>query len=192
MSLFSQQIMERRRLDNEEVEDSYARLAASVAGTGRTPTFSLDDAAAADDAIGAVLAFYGQTPAEVPDDVTDPMDRIECAIRPTGVMKRPVRLEGAWWRDAIGPYLGRLKDGSPVAIIPHGVRGYGYADPASMKTVVINRRTAEDLEPDALCFYRPLPAKELNVRDIADFMQKSLRGADYAFLLVATLLVTLL
>ena len=47
MSLFSQQIMERRRLDNEEVEDSYARLAASVAGTGRTPTFSLDDAAAA-------------------------------------------------------------------------------------------------------------------------------------------------
>ena len=48
MSLFSQQIMERRRLDNEEVEDSYARLAASVAGTGRAPTFSLDDAAAAE------------------------------------------------------------------------------------------------------------------------------------------------
>ena len=39
-----------------------------------------------------------QKPAEVPDDITDPMERIESAIRPTGVMKRPVRLEGTWAR----------------------------------------------------------------------------------------------
>ena len=100
MSWFSEQINTRRRLDEQGLEDSYARLAASVVGSGRAPSFTLDDAAAADDAVSAVLAFYGQKPADIPEDVTDPMERIDCALRPTGVMKRPVRLEGAWWRNA--------------------------------------------------------------------------------------------
>lgn len=62
MGWFAEQIDERRRNDTQELEDSYARLAASVMDKGRAPRFTLDDAAAADDAIGAVLAFYGQTP----------------------------------------------------------------------------------------------------------------------------------
>ena len=192
MGWFSEQIEMRRHLDERELEDSYARLAASVVGSDRAPQFTLDDAAAADDAIGAVMAFYGQVPAEVPDDVTDPAERIDCALRPTGVMKRPVRLEGAWWRDATGAFLGKLKDGGTVAIIPRRTRGYGYVDPATKQKVVINKRTAADLEPDALCFYRPLPARELSVRDVVDFIRKSLSPSDYALMLVATLLVTLL
>ena len=192
MGWFSEQIEMRRHLDELELEDSYARLAASVVGSDRAPQFTLDNAAAADDAIGAVMAFYGQVPAEVPDDVTDPAERIDCALRPTGVMKRPVRLEGAWWRDATGAFLGKLKDGGTVAIIPRRIRGYGYVDPATKQKVVINKRTAADLEPDALCFYRPLPARELSVRDVVDFIRKSLSPSDYALLLVATLLVTLL
>jgi len=192
MSLFSQQIDARRRLDRDELEDSYARLAASVVGSGRAPRFTLGDAAAADDAVSAVLAFYGQTPAKVPDDITDPTERIDCALRPTGVMKRPVRLEGAWWRNATGAYMGTLKDGGPVAIIPLRVRGYGYVDPTTKKKVVINRHTAQNLEPDALCFYRPLPARELSVPEVVSFIARSLEFSDYALMLVATLLVTLL
>lgn len=192
MSWFSKQINMRRNLDQQELEDSYARLAASVVGSGRAPRFTLNDAAAADSAVSAVLAFYGQTPAEVPDDVTDPAERIDCALRPTGVMKRPVRLEGTWWRNATGAYMGKLKDGGPVAIIPHRVKGYGYVDQASKKIVVINKKTANDLEPDALCFYRPLPARELSIVDVIDFIRKSFEAYDYVLLLVATLLVTLL
>ena len=192
MSLFSEQIEERSRLDEAELADSYARLAASVAGPARARHFTLGDAAAADSALGAILAFYGQKPAEVPSDVTDPMERIECALRPTGVMKRPVRLEGAWWRDAAGAYLGRLKDGDPVAIIPKGVRGYVYIDPSTGRRTSVSKQTAELLEPEALCFYRSLPARELTTRDVLDFMRGTLTASDYALLFVATLLVTLL
>ena len=192
MSLLSEQINERYRFDQNELEDSYARLAASVVGAGGAPRFKLDDAAAADDAISAVLAFYGQVPAPVPDDVTDPTERIECALRPTGVMKRPVRLEGTWWHDATGVYLGRLKDGGPVALIPLGMRSYGYVDPTSKAKVAVNKRTAAALEPEALCFYRPLPARVLTKADIIDFMRKSLEKSDYALLLFATFLVTVL
>ena len=192
MSMFSEQIDERRRLDREELEDSYARLAASVVGSKRAPRFTLDDAAAADDAVSAVLAFYGQVPAKVSEEITDPMERIESALRPTGVMKRPVRLEGDWWRDATGAYLGKLKDGGPVAIIPLRARGYGYVDPATKAKVTVGKSTASALEPEALCFYRPLPARELSVSDMLDFMRKSLEASDYVLMLVATLLVTLL
>ena len=192
MGLFSQQIEERRRLDEAELADSYARLAASVSGPGRAPRFTLDDAAAADSALAAVLAFYGQKPAEVSADVTDPMERIECALRPTGVMKRPVRLEGVWWRDAAGAYLGRLRDGGLVAVIPGGARGYGYVDPSTGRKVIVGKQTAELLEPEALCFYRPLPVRELATRDILDFMRSSLETSDYVLLAVATLFVTLL
>jgi NHLM bacteriocin system ABC transporter ATP-binding protein len=192
MGWFSEQIDTRRRLDKQELEDSYARLAASVVGSGRAPRFTLDDAAAADDAVGAVLAFYGQKPAAVPDDITDPMERIECALRPTGVMKRPVRLEGTWWHNATGAYMGKLKQGGPVAIIPLRARGYGYVDPATKKKVVINKQTVNDLESEALCFYRPLPARELSLRDVISFIRTSLEASDYALMFVATLLVTLL
>ena len=60
MGWFSEQTDERYRLDQEELEDSYARLAASVVGSARAPRFKLDDAASADDAVSAVLAYYGQ------------------------------------------------------------------------------------------------------------------------------------
>ena len=192
MSLFSEQIEERRRLDEAELADSYARLAASVSGPARAPRFTLGDAAAADSALGAILAFYGQKPAEVPADVTDPMERIECALRPTGVMKRPVRLEGTWWRDAAGTYLGRLKDGGLVAIIPKGARGYAFIDPETQRRVSVSKQAAELLEPEALCFYRPLPAHELGTRDVLDFMRESLTVSDYVLLAAATLLATLL
>ena len=192
MGWFSEQVNERQRLDQEGLEDSYARLAASVVGSGRAPRFTLDDAAVADDAVSAVLAFYGQKPAEVPDDITDPMERIESAIRPTGVMKRPVRLEGTWWRDSVGAYLGWLKEGTPVAIIPMRSRGYGYVDPVSKTKVAINKHTADNLASEALCFYRPLPARELSVRDLTRFMWQSLEAKDYVLLVIAAILTTLL
>ena len=145
MSWFSKQVEQRRRFDQQELEDSYACLAASVLGSGRAPRFTVDDAAVVDDALASVLAFYGATPAEIPADVTEPMERIECAIRPTGLMKRSVRLEGDWWRNAIGAYLGKLEDGTPLALIPLGARGYCYTDPVSKTKVVVNKRTASML-----------------------------------------------
>ncbi len=192
MSWFTEQVNTRRRLDDAQMEDSFARLAASVMGSGRAPRFTLDDAAAADSAIEALLAFYGTRPAKVPDDVDDPLERIEYAVRPTGVMKRPVRLKGAWWRNASGAYLGKLKEGSPVAIIPAGIRGYGYVDPITESKVIVNKHTASALEPEALCFYRPLPQRELSTRDLFGFMLKSLEPADYVLIIIATLAVTLL
>ena len=192
MSWFEQQIQTRSMLDERELEDAYARLAASVVDASHMPRITPDNAAAADSAIAAVLAYYGAKPSDVPEDITDPMDRVDWAVRPTGVMRRPVRLEGTWWRDATGAYLAQTTTGTPVALIPRSPRGYVYVDPAARKKVKVNSKTATDLSPEALCFYRPLPQRALNVRDVAIFMFRSLDASDYVLMLAAMLVSTLI
>ena len=192
MAWFENQLEARSILDEKELEDAYARLAASVVDAKRLPRITPDNAAAADSAIDAVLAYYGTKPHEIPDDITDPMDRVNWAIRPTGIMRRTVRLEGKWWHDATGAYLATTTDGTPVALIPRTPRGYSYVDPTARKHVKINKHTAADLSPNALCFYRPLPQRELLIRDVANFMIHSLDITDYALVLFSTLVSTLI
>lgn len=192
MSWFDEQIKTRHRLDQAGMEDAYARLAASVMGSSRAPHFTLDDAAAADSAIDAVTAYYGAKATAVPDNITDPMERVDWAVRPAGIMRRPVRLEGTWWKDATGTYLAAFEDGTPVAIIPHGMRGYGYVDPVTQRKVRVNGKTAKHFLPEALCFYRPLPQRELSVADVGRFMTQSLDWGDYALIVVSMAVTTLI
>lgn len=190
MSWFEEQIETRRRMDEKELEDSFARLAASVMSDAAAPRFSPDNAVAADSAMETLLAYYGVRPSAVPDDVAGPLERIEYATRSTGVMKRPVRLTGAWWKDATGAYLGMLEDGTPVALMPRSLRGYGYVDPTTHKMVRVTSGTAGGIREEAICFYRSLPQRELGVADVLRFMGRSLDWGDYIAMVVATLVST--
>lgn len=192
MNWFEEQIETRHKLDTADLEDAYTRLAASVVSSGRAPRFTLDDATVADSAVDAVMAYYGAEPAKVPDDITDPMDRVEYAVRPSGIMRRAVRLEGTWWKNATGAYLATTTSGVPVALIPRFPSGYGYVDPVSHKKVRLNKTTAQTLQPEALCFYRPLPQHELSIRDVAKFMMRTLDLNDYGLIVISTAVATLI
>ncbi len=193
LNWFEEQLETRQRYEDEEIEEAYARLAASITGSNKAPRFTLDDVAASEDAIQAIMGYFGMKPYEVPPSITDPLERIEYAVRPSGVMKRTVRLEGKWWQDATGVYLGRLKEGGiPVAIIPFGIQGYGFVDPATKKKVRLGKRTAPLLETDALCFYRPLPQRELNLKDLFAYMLRAFDSSDYLHIILASLITALL
>ncbi len=191
MSWFEEQLQTRRRLDDEQVAEAYERIARAVEGSKRAPRLTLDDAAATDSAVAAVLRYFGKKPGDIPDTLTDPLDRVDAAVRSCGMMRRRVKLEGSWWRDATGAYLGQLKTGEPIAIIPLGLRSYGYVEPRTNKKVLLTARTAADVQPDAYCFYRPLPEKSLTMRDLVKFMVASLDPGDYIRIALATLAVTL-
>ena len=192
MGLLEEQERARRDFDQRELEDAYARLAASVVTSKKAPHITPDKATAADSAIAAVLAYYGAKPSYVPDSITDPMDRVDWAVRPTGVMRRTVLLEGNWWRDATCAFLALTTGGTPVALVPRGPRGYTYIEPMGHKRVRVNKQTVTDLKPEALCFYRPLPQRELSVRDVGVFMMRSLDAYDYVLMVVAMLVSTLI
>ena len=191
MSWFEEQLEMRKRLDDDQVSEAYERIARAVEGSKRTSRMSFDDVAATDSAVEALLRYFGKKPAPVPESLTDPSDRMDYAIRSCGMMKRKVVLEGNWWTDASGAYLGQLATGEPVAIIPFGLRSYGYVDPSTNKKVLLTSRTAASVMPEAYCFYRPLPEEKLSVRDLMQFMVASLDPGDYLRIAIASLAVAL-
>ena len=191
MSWFEEQLETRRRLDDEQVAEAYERIARAVVGSGHAPRLKLDDVAATDSAVAVVLRYFGKTPADVPISLTDPSDRMDFAVRSCGMMKRKVVLEGQWWTDATGAYLGQLTTGEPIAIIPLGLRSYAYVEPSTNKKVMLTSRTAADVLPEAYCFYRPLPEGSLSIRDLVKFMVASLDAGDYVRIVLASLFVAL-
>lgn len=190
MSWFDEQIKTRRNLDKRELEDAYARLASSI--THGVPNLTLDNSAAADSAMGIVLSYYHVKPVSVPDSITDPMERVNWATRPTGIMRRAVRLEGEWWTDATGAYLATTLDNTPVALVPRSSHGYAYVDPTTHKKIRITRANATRFKPEALCFYRPLPQRELSIRDVGIFMMRSLDASDYMHMIASAIVSTLI
>lgn len=191
MSWFEEQLKTRRRLDDEQVAEAYERIASAVAGSKRNPRMTLDDVAATDSALAVVLRYFGKTSADVPESLTDPLDRMDYAVRSCGMIKRRVVLDGNWWNDATGAYLGQLTTGEPIAIIPRGMRSYCYVEPSTNKKVLLTSRTAADVMSEAFCFYRPLPERSLSTRDLITFMVESLDVGDYLRILLATIAVAL-
>ena len=59
------------------------------------------------------------------------------------------------------------------------------------KKYIVNRKTMEQFDREAICFYRPLPLKEIGIPDLINYMRGCLNLSDYLILIVLTLLVTL-
>ena len=191
MNWFDEQLETRRRLDDEQVADAFERIARGVAGAKRAPRLTLDSIAATDSALASVLRYFGKAPVEIPASITDADERIDYQVRASGLMRRPVRLEGPWWKDAAGAYLGQLASGEPIAIIPLGLRGYAYVEPVTGRKVNVSARTATDILPEALCFYRTLPNERLTATDLVRFMRSSMGAGDYLRVAFATLVASL-
>ena len=152
MSWFEEQLETRKRLDDDQVAEAFERIASAVEGSKRAPRMKLDDVTATDSAVAVVLRYFGKKPSPVPESLTDPADRMDYAVRSCNMMKRKVMLVDRWWNDATGAYLGQLKTGEPIAIIPFGLRSYGYVEPRTNKKVLLTARTAADVLPEAFCF----------------------------------------
>ncbi|MFF8726750.1 NHLP bacteriocin export ABC transporter permease/ATPase subunit [Streptomyces sp. NPDC015171] len=116
-------------------------------------------------------------------DRLDPVERVALASR---VRTRAVRLDGRWWREDVGPLVGhRALSGAPVALLWRR-GGYAAVHPGTGRETPVEKANAEEFEPRAVMFYRPLPDKRLGPLGLLRF---SLRGtrADLLNLLLAGL-----
>ncbi|MFF4553376.1 NHLP bacteriocin export ABC transporter permease/ATPase subunit [Streptomyces sp. NPDC001422] len=108
-------------------------------------------------AAGITLAGPAQSGAE--SDRLDPVERIALASR---VRTRAVRLDGRWWRDDIGPLVGRRAvSGAPVALLWRR-GGYVAVHPSSGRETPVEKANAAEFELRAVMFYRPLPERRLS------------------------------
>ena len=166
-------------------------MASVVLGRSGTETLN-DERLVSKAAIDEILKYYHFKPTDIPASVKSPDEQLEYCLRPHGVMRRSVRLDEKWYRDAIGPILAyRKEDGMAVALLPRPLRGYWFHDPATGRHVSVNRKTAALLAQDAVCFYRPLPQRALRVSDLAVYLKNSLTVSDFVTIGLLTLLATL-
>ena len=179
------QIETRARFDTEMTERAYAELAASVSGPEVAPVFTMDDAEQADAAVKACLKYLRVRSGAVPDGVTSAEERIEWLCRPSGTMRRTVRLDPGWQKSSFGAMLGKLPTGESVALLPRGARGYCYLEPGTGKKKKVTAAVAASLEPEAVLFYKPLPPKSLTIRDLSAFIMRIFDPSDYALVLIA-------
>ncbi|MET8570817.1 NHLP bacteriocin export ABC transporter permease/ATPase subunit [Streptomyces sp. NPDC004783] len=116
-------------------------------------------------------------------DRLDPVERVALASR---VRTRAVRLQGRWWRDDVGPLVGhRALSGAPVALLWRR-GGYVAVHPSTGRETPVEKANAEEFEPRAVMFYRPLPERGLGPLRLLRFCLRGTRR-DLGVLLLAGL-----
>lgn len=100
----------------------------------------------------------------------DTVDRIATA---SGFRTRQIGLVDDWWRDDVGPLLGALTDGSPVALLWRAGR-YQAVDPRTGTRQRVTASASTAVGPRATMFYRPLPDGRLGLPTLLRF---GLRGS---------------
>ncbi|MDO0909588.1 NHLP bacteriocin export ABC transporter permease/ATPase subunit [Streptomyces sp. DT2A-34] len=133
------------------------------------------------EAAGITLAEPAQSGTE--SDRLDPVERVAIASR---VRARAVRLDGRWWRDNIGPLVGhRALSGAPVALLWRR-GGYVAVHPATGRETPVEKANAEEFEPRAVMFYRPLPDRAPSPLRLLRFSMRG-TGGDLTNLLISGL-----
>ncbi|GHI03709.1 ABC transporter [Streptomyces cellostaticus] len=123
------------------------------------------------EAAGITLAEPAQSGTE--SERLDPVERVALASR---VRTRAVRLDGRWWRENVGPLVGhRALSGAPVALLWRR-GGYVAVQPATGRETPVEKANAEEFEPRAVMFYRPLPERRLTPLGLLRFSLRGTRG----------------
>ena len=190
MGWFENQIQDRRDADQQLLEESFLRIAGVVMGEKDAQRIG-DTRIITKSAIDEILKYYHYKPSELPESITDPDEQLDYCLRPHGMMRRSVELKKGWYKDAYGPILAfRKDDGSPVALLPGTIHGYYFKDAVTGKTVRLNAETEQLFDPDAICFYRPLPLKSLSIPDLLLYMKHCVSTSDIFMIVFAAISVS--
>lgn len=189
MGWFDEQIRLRKQRDDEVFSDAFLGIADAVMGTNSAQR---DSRLITKNAIDEILKFYHVKSQELPDSVTDPGEQLEYLLRPWGIMRRTVRLEKGWYKDAIGAMLAvRKDDGRFTALIPGKFSGYSFLD-GSGKRVRLTAANEGLFEPEAIAFYKPFPLRAIGIPDLLRYMLEALSTADFVLVGLAALALTLI
>ena len=191
MGWFDEQIKQRKRNDDAIFSEAFVGIADAVLGSRQASVYSTEEEKA-EDAIGEILKYYHVKPREVPTSVKGLNDRLEFLLRPYGIMRRRVKLDKGWYKDAIGAMLAiRKDDGTVATLIPKGLSGYEYFDNKNGKWVKITQKNETLFDEEGICFYKPFPLKKLTVSVFLRYILDCLSPADLSLAALATLAVSL-
>ena len=189
MNFFDEQMQQRNRYDEEMLKESMFTMASAVLGRHRIGVLR-DARIITKTSIDELLKYYHVKSPNIPDTLNEPEEKLEYALRPHGIMYRVVKLTGDWYRDTYGPIMVfRRDDGMPVTLLPGSLQRYFYWDDVG-KRHKVERRTMARFKEEALCFYRPLPLRRLEIPDLLTYINGCLNLNDILSVAGLALLVT--
>ena len=191
MNWFEDQIKNRLQHDEDDFSFAFTELSSIVMGDAAAKAGLITPRQRTHNAVQEILKFFGQDIVPVPESIKDTTEYINYCLKPSGIMKRRVELNGKWWRDAFGPMLGSLQNGDTVAMLP-SKDGYSYFDYEGGKRIAINQETSKNIENIGYCFYKPFPNRELSIIDLVKYIFKSITRSDIFFYLAIMTVTTLM
>lgn len=191
MGWFDEQIRQRMENDAEMFADTFAQMANLVSSEKIISSFT-DNRQIAEEAIGDILKYYHVRAQEIPDKMKDINEVLEFLLRPSGIMRRTIRLSEGWYKDAVGAMLGTKRDGSIIAILPGKIQGYYYKDYITGNVTRVTKKNAAEIEEEAVCFYQPFPLRKLKITDLMKYIFQQLHTGDYVLMILSALVTTLL
>lgn len=192
MGWFDEQIKERMKNDDEDFSEAFANMSSVIMGKSVLASFQNDAGKISKNAIDEILKYYHIKANEIPNNLRDVDEQLEYLLRSSGIMRREVKLKEKWYEDSIGALLGKTKEGDIVALIPKGLNSYDFYDYKSCKRIKINKKNAKYISEDAICFYKPLPLKQIGIVDLVNYILQTLDLSDFIMFGVMALAVTLL
>ena len=192
MGIFEEQLRERLKRDDAELSHSIDDVIDSLRGKSR---YHADGTSMENlrHELELICQFYKVDIPSVFHDTKDVNEFIDYMTHPSGIMHRRVMLEGNWWKDCDGALLAVTKDkGEFCALLPRKTGGYSFWNTSSGAREKLTSKHKDMFEKEALCFYEPLPEEVKNGKQLLFFLFKHIAIFDYAIVLLATLLATLL
>lgn len=192
MGWFDEQIKLRRENDDAVMAEAMAGIAGAVMGN-RVAAAAESDSSRARSAIDDILKFYHVKVGEVPDSIKDFNEQLEFLLRPHGIMRRTVKLEKGWYKDAVGAMLAvRKSDGAPVSLLPARLSGYTYFDEEKGRRVRVTAKAQQLFEEEAIAFYAAFSLQKMGIKELSVYIIRSLSVSDGALYALSLLAVTLI
>ena len=192
MSTLTDQIDLRDELDRKAVSDAFFEMAGTVMGK-RLRDSMKQDREKTEEAIGDILKYYRVKPQPYADSAEDLDAMLDYQLRPHGIMRRRVKLQKGWHRDAAGALLGtRNDDGSIVALLPLGIRHYYFIDHKTGWKIRVDAMRESLIEADAVQFYKPFPFGKMGLSSLMKYILQQISIADICSLLASAAVVVLL
>ena len=190
MGWFDEQIEDRKKQERRMLTDSYERLQLTV--TGRKSGESFLEGEDVNDAIEALLKYFGIRERTIPANVRDLEGRLDYLLSSSDIMYRKVTLEEGWHEDAMGVLITNLAESGAVITVMRDATGvYAYQDPLTGRTVHVTRAQEKKIGNEAYCFYRPLPLRKITLRDLIQYMASTLSSWDIAAFVMASMAITM-
>lgn len=189
---FTQRIATLADADASALAAAMSALGAGRTGTAVLPGSGLEAPLLAvmrlvAEAVGAALPAPGAGGGPAGSE----SETIKVLASNAGLRSRQVRLREGWWREAGEGMVGRLRDGTPVALLPTG-RRWQLVRPGDARPRPVDRTTAATLEDHAYVLYRRFDeSPERPGRALFSFVVRAVRG-EMALVGVASLLAAVL